>query len=52
MERISAGGGMFGASHTGEGAVCRFKGPGTVYIQTRNPASLGGWIASQIPARG
>ncbi|KIM32898.1 hypothetical protein M408DRAFT_188585 [Serendipita vermifera MAFF 305830] len=52
MERIQAGGGMFGASHTGEGAVCRFRGPGTVYIQTRNPESLGGWIAAQVPARG
>jgi len=52
MERISAGGGMFGASHTGEGAVCRFRGPGIVYIQTRNPESLGVWIAAQVPARG
>ena len=52
IERISAGGGMFGASHTGEGAVCRFRGPGTVYIQTRNPESLGVWIAAQVPARG
>ena len=31
-----AGGGMFTSMKTGEGAVCRFVGPGTVYIQTRN----------------
>lgn len=31
-----AGGGMFTSMKTGEGAVCRFIGPGTVYIQTRN----------------
>jgi uncharacterized protein (TIGR00266 family) len=49
MERIAAGGGMFSASHTGEGAVCRFRGPGTVYIQTRNPQSLGQWVAAQVP---
>jgi len=50
IERISAGGGLFSASHTGEGAICRFKGPGTIYIQTRNPQSLGQWIAAQIPS--
>lgn len=27
---------MFTSMKTGEGAVCRFSGPGTVYIQTRN----------------
>lgn len=31
-----AGGGLFTSIKTGEGAVCRFQGPGTVYIQTRN----------------
>lgn len=31
-----AGGGLFTSMKTGEGAVCRFTGPGTVYIQTRN----------------
>lgn len=53
MERIkTTGGGMFSASHTGEGAVCRFKGPGTIYIQTRNPESLTSWIAAQMPSQG
>lgn len=27
---------MFTSLKTGEGLVCRFTGPGTVYIQTRN----------------
>lgn len=31
-----AGGGMFESMKTGEGAVCRFQGPGTVLVQTRN----------------
>ncbi|KAG8827226.1 hypothetical protein FRB91_002315 [Serendipita sp. 411] len=53
MERINtAGGGMFSASHTGEGMVCRFSGPGEVYLQTRNPESLGQWIAAQVPRQG
>lgn len=31
-----AGGGLFAAAKTGEGLVCRFTGPGIVYLQTRN----------------
>lgn len=31
-----AGGGAMSSMKTGEGAVCRFTGPGTVYVQTRN----------------
>ena len=53
MERINAaGGGFFSGMHTGEGLVCRFTGPGDIYIQTRNPESLGQWIASQVPMSG
>lgn len=29
-----------------EGKVCRFTGPGTVYMQTRNPTSLAAYIRS------
>ena len=29
-----------------EGRVCRFMGPGTVYMQTRNPASLAAYMRS------
>lgn len=34
---------------SGEGLVCRFRGPGTVYIQTRNPGGFGAWIQQFIP---
>ncbi|KAL7281416.1 hypothetical protein ACG7TL_004729 [Trametes sanguinea] len=48
VERINAGG-LLSASHTDEGLVCRFTGPGVVYIQTRNPETLGDWIRRQVP---
>jgi len=48
VERIQAGG-LFSASHTDEGLVCRFTGPGTVYLQTRNPDALISWINDQLP---
>ncbi len=34
---------------SGEGLVCRFTGPGTVLIQTRNPKGFGSWIQQFIP---
>lgn len=34
---------------SGEGFVCRFRGPGLVYIQTRNPGGFGNWIRQFIP---
>ncbi|QGG46488.1 TIGR00266 family protein [Heliorestis convoluta] len=34
---------------SGEIAVCRFRGPGTVLIQTRNPGGFGNWIKKFIP---
>ena len=37
---------------SGEGIVCRFKGPGTVLIQTRNPGAFGAWISRFVPAKG
>lgn len=37
---------------SGEGLVCRFKGPGTVLIQTRNPKSFGEWIKKLVPQKG
>ncbi|PVG03120.1 DUF124-domain-containing protein, partial [Serendipita vermifera] len=53
MERIAtSGGGLLSGMHTGEGMVCRFTGPGTIYLQTRNPQSLGQWIQAQVPAQG
>ena len=32
-----AGGGIIESLKTGEGVVCRFTGPGSVFIQSRNP---------------
>jgi uncharacterized protein (TIGR00266 family) len=37
---------------SGEGFVCRFRGEGVVLIQTRNPASFGGWIKKFLPRGG
>lgn len=34
---------------SGEGLVCRFTGPGKVYIQTRNTKSFASWIKQFIP---
>ncbi|WP_374048104.1 TIGR00266 family protein [Clostridium sp. MB40-C1] len=36
---------------SGETLVCRFRGPGRVYIQTRNPAGFGHWIRKFVPAK-
>lgn len=35
---------------SGEGLVCRFRGPGTVLIQTRNPGGFGEWIRQFVPS--
>lgn len=35
LERVSSGGLISGMA-SGEGLVCKFTGPGTVFIQTRN----------------
>ena len=34
---------------SGECLVCRFKGPGTVLIQTRNPEGFKDWINTLVP---
>ncbi len=36
---------------SGEGLVCRFTGPGKVYVQTRNPGSFIDWVYSKLPAK-
>ena len=36
---------------SGEGLVCRFRGPGTVLIQTRNPKGFGEWVKKLIPQK-
>ncbi|RPA75158.1 DUF124-domain-containing protein [Ascobolus immersus RN42] len=37
-------GGMLSSFSASEGVVCRFTGPGTVFIQTRNPVEFGRWV--------
>ncbi len=39
-----AASGWFSSFTSGEGLVCRFRGPGTVLIQTRNPGGFGQWV--------
>lgn len=36
---------------SGEGFVCRFRGPGKVYIQTRNPSSFGQWVSKYVAGK-
>lgn len=36
---------------SGEGLVCRFRGPCRVYIQTRNPYGFAGWLSDFIPKK-
>jgi uncharacterized protein (TIGR00266 family) len=35
---------------SGEGMVCRFRGPGRVLIQTRNPGAFGSWLRRFLPS--
>lgn len=36
---------------SGEGLVCRFRGPGRVLIQTRNPGGFASWIRHLMPGK-
>lgn len=36
---------------SGEGLVCRFRGEGTILIQSRNPQGFGQWVKQFIPTR-
>jgi uncharacterized protein (TIGR00266 family) len=47
----AAGRSLLGAFTSGEGYVAHFQGPGTLYIQSRAPASFGSWIGQFIPSR-
>ena len=42
-------GGWLSSLTSGEGLVCRFRGPGRVLIQTRNPGGFGAWVRQFIP---
>ncbi|KAF1938546.1 DUF124-domain-containing protein [Clathrospora elynae] len=45
LERVSSGG-IISNMASGEGLVCKFTGPGTVFMQTRNAAAFGQWLAA------
>lgn len=47
IERAAAG--WISSFTSGEGFVCRFRGPGLVLIQTRNPRGFGAWIRQFMP---
>ena len=47
IEKASSG--IISSITSGEGLVCRFRGPGTVLIQTRNPDAFKAWLISMFP---
>ncbi len=50
IEKASSG--WISSFTSGEGIVCRFRGPGKVLIQTRNPGGFGAWVRKFIPTKG
>ena len=46
-----AGSGWMASLTSGEMLVCKFKGPGRVYTQSRNPGSFGSWVNGLLPQR-
>lgn len=48
VEKASKG--IMSSFTSGEGLVCRFRGPGVVYIQTRNLGAFEDWIRSIAPS--
>lgn len=43
--------GWFSSATSGEWLVCRFKGPGTLFVQTRNPTAFSEWVRAQVPSK-
>ncbi|ETS01141.1 DUF124-domain-containing protein [Trichoderma reesei RUT C-30] len=48
LERVASGGLISGLS-SGEGLVCKFTGPGTVFLQTRNPREFAVFLGGIAP---
>jgi uncharacterized protein (TIGR00266 family) len=46
-----ASSGWISSLTSGEGLVCRFRGPGRVLIQTRNPGGLITWLSHYLPKK-
>lgn len=49
MRKVSRG--LMSTMRSGEGWVFDFRGPGTVWTQSRNPTEFIGWLARVLPAR-
>jgi uncharacterized protein (TIGR00266 family) len=50
FEIKKASSGWISSLTSGEMLVCRFRGPGPVLIQTRNPKGFASWIQALLPA--
>ena len=46
-----ASSGLISSFTSGEGLVCQCKGPGDIYIQSRNPSGFAGWVRQFIPSK-
>ncbi|NUU64310.1 TIGR00266 family protein [Paenibacillus agri] len=46
-----AASGWLNSITSGEAFVCRFRGEGVIFVQSRNPGSFGNWIKSFVPNR-
>lgn len=44
-----AASGWISSITSGEGLVCRFRGPGKVYVQSRNPRGFARWLIQFLP---
>ncbi|MCJ1290823.1 hypothetical protein MMC34_002365 [Xylographa carneopallida] len=49
LERVASGGLISGIA-SGEGLVCKFTGPGTVFLQTRNPTAFSVYLSTHATA--
>ncbi|GBD35598.1 hypothetical protein HRbin36_00711 [bacterium HR36] len=49
IEKASSG--WISSLTSGEGLVCRFRGPGRVFIQSRNPTGFAAWIMQLLPRK-
>ena len=50
IEKASSSG-WISSFTSGEGLVCRFRGPGNILIQTRNPQVFGQWVGPLLPVK-
>ncbi len=46
--KVGLAGGIFSSFFGGEGLITRVKGPGRIYLQSRNFSALTAWVNSQI----